>query len=192
MKANYKRIQVTIQPGEQTTINRLASFVTCLAATGAFQVRIDGEPATDFEKGLTYTPPAGLQQVEIINTSGTALTVALGFGLGNIQDSRLSISGEINTSEAMPDNFTSGAVKVCPSGAVTPIALANPLRREIVLVSEGAAAVRVVGNAAAVAGDGLPLGAAQSLTLQTSAAVYVRNDSGASVNVAWAELEASL
>lgn len=189
---NFATRQFTIGIDGDVSIERSADFLVCLAATGAFKISIDENPLSEFEKGLTYRSPAGFKRVRIVNTSGATLTVKMGFGKGGIQDNRLSISGEINTSEAMPDTLTTGNPVTVADASAQLIAASNPLRRELMLVNEGGGTVRIVADGAATAGQGLPLGASQSVTLQTSAAVYIRNDTGAAVNIAYAELESAL
>ena len=70
------------------------------------------------------------------------------------------------------------------------LAVADGNRRELVIVCDenAAAKVYICGSAGAGAGEGLPLAPGQSLTLETAAAVYCRNDTGAAVAVAVAEL----
>lgn len=192
MQPNFANRTYTIGGNSEVSIVRNANFVTCLAATGAFKISLDGGPLEHFEAGIGFKSFEGFNSLRLVNESGSAIVVQLAMGKGDIQDNRVVISGEINTAQAMPDVFTSGSPIACPNGASTQIAAANPLRREIILTNEDASAtVRIVPSGAATAGQGLPLGPSQSATLQSSAAVFIRNDSGGAVSVAWAELEAT-
>lgn len=184
---NYATREFTIAPGALVQVARASDFLVCLASSAPFRVSLDSQPASDFEAGLTLSPAGGFALAAIENTGAASLTITLGFGVGNVRDAR--ISGQVGTKETMPDTLTSGAAVSVATGGATLIRGANSARREIVIINSGAGAVYIGSDAAAVAGAGLPLQAGQSMTLQTAAAIYARNDSGAAVNVAWAELE---
>lgn len=185
---NYATRDFTIPAGALVQVARASDFLVCLASSAPFRVSMDNQPASDFEAGLTLSPVGGFQLVAIENTSAASLNVRLGFGIGNVRDAR--ISGQVGTKETMPDQLTTGAPVACLAGASTLVIAANSARREAVLINNGAGVV-FIGSAGAAAGAGLPLQAGQSMTLQTSAAIYARNDTGAVVPVAWAELEFS-
>jgi hypothetical protein len=182
---NYATRDFTIPAGALVQVARASDFLVCLQASAPFRVSMDNQPASDFEAGLTLSPVGGFQLVAIENTGAATLTIRLGFGIGNVRDGR--ISGQVGTKETMPDQLTTGAPVACPTGASTLVIAANSARREAVLINSGAGVV-YIGQAAGAAGAGLPLQAGQSITLQTSAALYARNDTGSAVPVAWAEL----
>lgn len=188
---SYVVMPLTIAANGSDSVNRAANFVTCLSANAPFEVAFDNGPRAHFEAGLTYSPANGFHRVHVYNTTGAALIVQLAFGRGNIRDSRLTLSGSIASRPEVPDTFTSGAPVAAVNGAVTQLAALSVLRSELILVNEGAGLVYIGGDAAALAGEGVPLNIGASLVLTTQAAVYARNDSGAAVNVAVASLEHS-
>lgn len=83
----------TVKAGGIVEINRRALFITCLAATAKFRMSIDGQPQSDFEKGLTYTADAEFNQVKIENVTNEPLQVEFGFGRGGVSDNRLVNGG---------------------------------------------------------------------------------------------------
>lgn len=191
-RINYATLAYTIAAGGTISIIRQADFVACLTASDKFRIAFDDGSESDFEAGLTYAPGEGFSRLTLRNPNASAITVQLGIGAGAIRDGRVTINAGVTlpTRESAPDVLSTGAPVSAATGAATQLAPANGLRREILLVNtDSAATVFVGGNAAAAAGEGIPVLAGQSLTLESSAAVYARNDSGAAVAVAVAEME---
>lgn len=182
-----------IPAGATVELVRTATFVTVLAASGPFKASFDSSPAFDLEQGLTIRTPDGFHRIEMTNKGASTISVKLGVGKGDVNDARLTLSGQVTTAESMPDTLTTGAPISAINGAVTPLASANPLRRELMAVVDAGAAgpVFIGGAAGATAGQGIPVQPGQALTLSTTAAVHVRNDTGAAVNVYIAQIERS-
>ena len=190
-KPTFRTYDVIVEPGATDVINRAASFLSCLEASHRFQIMFDDGTACDFEQGLTFRQGSDFKQVQITNPSATdTLTVKLGLGRGDIRDSRLSLTGQVDSRQKSPDVLGTGAPVTATDANTTELAAANPLRREILVVNTSpGATVYIGGDAGAGQGQGLPILPSQSLTLETAAAVYARNDSGGDVAVAVAELE---
>ncbi len=105
----YATRDYKIQAGGSIQIARMSDFLTALEASAPFKVSFDNQPRTDFEAGLTYNTENGFQLVEIINEHETELTVKLGFGRGDIKDSRLTLgAATINTRESVPNKIEFG------------------------------------------------------------------------------------
>lgn len=187
-KINYSVHEFKIAAGSTIIHAKDSGFVSCLEASEPFKIGFDDGSLNHFEGGLTYTPTAGFRQVALHNPNDTEIRIQLGFGRGDISDARLTLSGQVSTQEAMPETFTTGAAIDAATGATTLLADVNPFRREIILVNDGAGRVYIGGDAGAAAGEGLPMEAGASMVLSTRAAVYARNDTGAVVPVAVAEL----
>lgn len=188
---NYATRDFSVAPGATVQIVRQARQVACLAASSTFRIAFDDGSESDFEAGLTYSPEAGFTRILIRNPGAQTLTVTLGIGSGSIRDARVTINAGVTlpVREVSPEILTTGAAIIAATGAATEAAAANALRREIMLVNTDAAAtVYACGSATAAAGEGLPILPGQSLTLESSAAIYLRNDSGAAVAVAVAEM----
>lgn len=186
---NYAVMSLSIAAGDSIEISKTASFMVCLEASASFKVQFDRNPKTDFEAGLTFTHRDDFNHVQIINDSADELDVTLGFGRGDIRDARLTIGGSISTRAQMPDVFTTGGPISAVNAATTALAVANAKRRELLLTNSGTGTVYIGGDAAAVAGQGLPLAAGAFMQLENTAAIYARNDSGVAVAVAVAESE---
>jgi len=180
----------SIAAGGRLEIHRTADFISCLGASSPFKLSIDGQPNTDFQSGLTYTPQSGLKHVIATNEGDAPISVTLAFGKGDIKDNRSAIAGTIDTRPQAPDALTTLAPVSCPNAAATLVLAANSLRRDAILTNTGAGTVFIQG-AAGAAGAGLPLGPLATAVLTTGAAIRVRNDTGAAISVAVAELEFS-
>ncbi|KEP71765.1 hypothetical protein DL1_00405 [Thioclava dalianensis] len=191
-RISYAVRDFTVPPGATISAVRDAGFVSCLDASDKFKISFDDGTQNDFEAGLTYRPAAGFTRLAIHNPNENTLTVRLGLGKGNIADARVTISAgnTLATRERNTDLLTTPAPVSAANGATTLLAGADDLRREIMVVSptDAGGAVFVAGSADAVSGQGVPILPGQAITLSTGAAVYLRNDTGAAVNIAVAEM----
>lgn len=195
-RVSYAALTYTIAAGATIGVEKQSGFITCLNASAAFKIKFDDGSFSDFEAGLSYTPLNGFSRVDLYNPSGEEIEVRLGFGKGQINDARVTISAgqDLNVRAKVPDVLTTGAAVSAVNAAATLLAAANTKRREFMAIApqDAAGAVYIGGDAGAGAGAGLPLLPGQSVTLETGAAIYCRNDTGAAVAVAVAELEFSL
>lgn len=191
----YQTSSYTVPAGGSLIVDRFASFLICLEASHLFKIRLGTGPISDFEAGLRMRPGEPFEKVELINKAAEPLAVKLGFGQGDVRDARLTITTDVKTvaqgitatREAAPDDFSVAHVTAL-NGGTTLLSGADENRRELLIVNtHDAGIVQVVDNATA-AGHGIPVLPGQSITLHTAAAVYVRNDSGSSVDVAVASL----
>lgn len=185
--SQYAIRSFTIPANGTVSYSRPADFLSCLEAggDGLFLVRFDDGSANDFEAGLTIKPEAEFKRIELINETSSAMVVRLAFGRGDITDSRLSIQGSIKTQEIVPDTFITYAPAVCPSGANTLTSSQNSDRSRVILrtLADAPGTVFVTHALSSGAGAGLPLEPGESLTLETSDGVYIRNDTGSDVTV---------
>jgi hypothetical protein len=191
MSINYATRKVEVSPGGSEEIYREASFITCLGATAPFKLKLDHGPAFEFEAGISIALAETFERITIVNETAADNVIRLGLGKGQITDARLVLSGEVATRESTPDVLATGPQVVAGNAAATLVAASNTSRVEALITNEGAGKVYVAGSAAAGAGEGLPLEASQTMVLNTTAALYVRNDTGANVNIAVAQVERS-
>lgn len=186
--SNLSRWLYTLGVGETVQVSRKGDFVSALAATGVFQVSFDDEAPSDFASGLSYRSTQTFEKLRITNTSGAVNTVELFIGMGDVRDARLSLTGDLRVFELGHEVFGTGAPVACLTANTTLLSAANANRRELLLMNESAGKVYIGGASGALAGEGLPLDVGASMTLQTQAAVYARNDSGVTVDIAVAEM----
>lgn len=182
---------VTLAAGAVRKFHGTYDSVNVHSATGPIKVKFGNGTWTDWTGAREYIPPESFEDFAIQNPGAGPLTVEVTAGSGRVRDYSVRVENtQLTTRETAPDVLTTGADKSALANATTEMAAANALRREILLVNKDAATtVYVGGDAAAAAGQGIPVLPGQSLTLQTGAAVYARNDTGAPVAVAVAEME---
>ena len=168
-KVSYAIRTYVLGAGETVRIDRHSAFLVCLEASDLFKVAFDDGEENDFEGGITYSPQDGFQSVMLRNDGASANTVKLGFGKGNVTDSRLNLPGSITNREEVPDIFAQVYQLTVFASVLSTVFDANALRKEAGIVNEGANAVWINGGGSAEHGHMLEPG--QSLILETTAKI---------------------
>lgn len=188
-KTNYTVHTYTIPAGEYVQLVRQADFVTCLDATGPFKIQFEDGSNSDFEAGLSYSPADGFYKLTFFNPGADPVVIRVALGTGAISDARVTLGSSAEFRTARPDALSTGAPKTVSNGSIAQLAPADALRAELLVVSPvGAGTVYIGGDPQAGAGHGLPLQSGQSMTLNTGAAIYARNDTGAAVALSVASI----
>jgi len=156
-------------------------YLACLDATGAFQMRLDGNPFTDFSAGLKVkaSPGTKFTQVQLKDTSGGANVISFIVGYGDFEDARLTLTGAVSLANSA--NLVTAADVALGAAVATVIAAASTTRREILIHNNTGAAIRV-GDANVAAARGVQIAAGAVLTLATGAAVYGYSVAGGNVS----------
>ncbi len=144
------------------------------------------------EAGIGYPAAADAQDYkyfEITNPENVPLRVKLQFGSGGIIDTRAIFAGIVNVQNKVPDVVNSDFPVFCPDAATTQIAAQNTRRAHIQIVNLGNDTVFLGNSPTATFNYGTPLFANGVATWPTTAALYIRNDTGAPVNISVTELE---
>lgn len=190
MKPNYKTFEFTVPAGGMHEMFRETEFLVCLNADAEFQLQIDGGSKFDFEAGLGFESHNGsFKRMEFLNPGAQAIKIKVGLGKGGVRDARQTIANVVDTKPQTPDVFTTGAPISAANAATTALVAPNPKRRELIVSNDGTGKVYLAGTSGATAGQGLPLEAGGTAVLETTAAVWARNDSGGAVPVAVAQVE---
>ena len=106
-QSSYKEFTLTLPANGIYTLNNPYNFCRCLSATGKFKVAwSSNQMDTDFEGGLQAKFDTVLPYVQIFNPSSTPLTLSMGLGIGDFDDSRLTVSGTVSTAPAQYNDFT--------------------------------------------------------------------------------------
>lgn len=138
----FKSEQITIAAGNSRTVQRVASFITCLEASADFRIQIDNSPETDFQKGLTFNSDQAFGEVRIVNNGAEELTLTMGFGRGGIRDGRLILAGASletttpSTTWQVPESPNRDATYnnvALPQGSTKVLASANPNRIKLMI-----------------------------------------------------------
>lgn len=118
-QSSYKEFSKTLAPYEVYTLNNPFNFCRCLSATGDFKIAWSSNQAdTDFSEGLQAKFDTVLPYVQLFNPSASPVTVKLGLGIGDFDDSRLTVAGAIQTYSAQFASF-SASTETIASGQAT-------------------------------------------------------------------------
>ena len=184
MTVRYKTYSYDIAAGAAVDIRARGNYVRCVEANADFELAIDGEIAGFFAKGIGYQTIDGeeFREVRAINNSGAPLSLKISIGFGRIQDSRASFGGSLKL--AVPVTLQDVADKALVAGVVTQVVPQNTSRREVLItnLASNSAIIRV-GSASVSGTRGTELTPGQTLTLDTTAAVYAYSASALSVAI---------
>lgn len=187
MSASVNSYKFTIQPGGTYTLARQGNVFACITATGDFDIQIDHGQAVSWGAGRKILTEGLFNEVAMINPSGVPLVGEVLIAKGDF-DPGVTLSGEVQARPVTASAMATPADVVCPVGQTTLVFAASGTRREALLTNMSPEAVRIVGAPGDGAGVGLPLNPTATATLETSAAVYVRNDGAIDVTIACLEI----
>jgi len=162
-QAPYWEVELTLAAGEHRKIDYVTDLFQLLAADtpNALKISFGGTMIqTPFSAGMGYRLTEPVQFVELWNTSASTLTVRFVVGIGEVRDSRLTVSGVVNTKIVATGGFSkiTGGTYTANNTLVLP---AN-CRLDIAVVS-GNITVDITDNA------GLSAVSVSSLTLPAGA-----------------------
>lgn len=179
----------TLAAGERKTISVVSNWFVVLASSAEFQVGIEQEDPEWITAGIAINT-AGYGQIVLYNPGAAANVVQVAFSRQEVRDSRLTVSGVVLTKEVTGDQFKALATVTAANAATTALMAADETRIEAVLTNMGTGTIFLCDGAAASA-IGIPLAAGETRALKTGAAIYARNESGAGVDIALAEIKRS-
>lgn len=119
-------------------------------------------------------------RVRVVNPTSSNVSVS---GTASV-----AVQGEVQTRENVPDEFQTNNPTTFNSNARGLLVGQNDDRREVIVTNDGAKRVYICGTNSATLGHGMPLEGGQSVTLQTTASIYVRNDEDIAAKVHFCEL----
>lgn len=186
----YTPIAQTIAANDSLKISKYARFITLLSSTGGtndIEISINKQRQGLMPQGISIELPPFTQfnQLDIYNTAGTSADIIVVLSNGRVIDSRLNLTAGLTISS--PDNFiTVAKVSVVDAAAAAVIMAQNTDRREAFITNLDAAGEIYIGDSNTDAGTnrGTPLAAGQTIVLETKAAIYAQNESGANIDVA--------
>lgn len=160
-----------VPPGESTEFLKLPPTrrLFCRAATASFQVILDENGSIlPCKKDTVITPPGSFTGVRVYNPNNFEISVELLPYDGMIEDNEMSLSGSTTVSVRSGNNIASGSASI---NGKTKIISAHAERTSIILQNNGENEVWI-GDENVVAGQGLKLLPAASLTLSISSSLW--------------------
>lgn len=104
-QSSYQEYSVIVPPRGSHILNSPFNYCRCLDANQPFKVAWStNNGQTNFQAGLGVKFDQVIPYVQIFNPSESPLVVSLGLGIGYFDDSRLSVSGTVQT-EPAPYSF---------------------------------------------------------------------------------------
>lgn len=121
--------------------------------------------------GLKVRPKEPFRNVSIVSATGQTIKAAIGDGDGEYNRT----AGEVDSNAVIPAGFEGETDVALTNGAATLVAAANASRAEITITSilANTVEIRVGGQTTAAADKGTPLQPGESMTIETTAAIYV-------------------
>lgn len=166
--SQIQRYQYTLGANEEVNPSiPQSNFIRCTSGSGVFTVYPSDLSPLVLSNGL------GAKFTQLFNTvriknGATPQTIELYIGQGDIDDSRLSVSGGIPT--AGNAGATYGAVSVGTTATV--IRTANTNRASCLVQNLGSAPMYLGTDASVTTANGLEVGAGSSATLTFQSAIY--------------------
>lgn len=184
----FRMYSATLTNGQSRTFTTPGNFFMYYSGDGALDVVLNLS-----NKFLSLVPGVSLKfskqqmfdDVTITNTSGATQTVQVVIGFGEMVDIRSLV-----TVNQTPSDTVSTTADVTVASTATLISGADSSRREIIIaVDIGASNGIRVGDSGVTATDGLYVGIGQSVSLNTSAAVYGIRDGASDATVSVLKLQ---
>lgn len=168
-----KQIKRQIPASTEESIAVVGRYVYLKAATGGIRVRARGsDEYAEMTAGEFVRFDDEFSEISIEDTSGAqnsiTLIIAKEGDAGKFSNVTLAVPGTLGVTNDVN----------CVTGATTLIMAANGNRHRAIIEVDGACRI---GGATVNANGGVKLAAGASIPVETTAAIYLRNDSGASV-----------
>lgn len=174
-QSSYQEYSVIVPPRGSHILNSPFNYCRCLDANQPFKVAWStNNGQTNFQAGLGVKFDQVIPYVQIFNPSESPLVVSLGLGIGYFDDSRLSVSGTVQT-EPAPYSFFGVETKTFPEAGVIEVGAAQ----RIIIQNTGSEKIYVGGTGI----DGLQVTPLGSFEYSFSGAVNVYGTSGQTIAV---------
>lgn len=172
----------SISGGTDETRSLRGNFIQVYQATSEFSIVVDESYTLTVKAGSKFKVEP-FQNVRIV--SAVTQTIILKYGFGDYDESSSSVSISSTAEVSMTSTgITSSADVSCPTATATNIITAHSGKRVIIQRTDSVTGYVRIGDSGVGASEGLRLGKDGVLTLESNAAVWLRNDLGSNVTVA--------
>ena len=176
----------TIPANGQINIYGVGEFVRCVESDANMELSFNGGSKTIFGAGIARFTRQGDQysSFQLYNNSNAPINATVIWGSGNVQDSRLTVTGSLNID--IPANFIAQDDVVVAANGVTEVVEANSNRKAVYIHSfrDNEETLRISDEN----GKGIPLYAGDTAVLETKGAISLYNASGDAQSVAIGEM----
>lgn len=121
-QSSFKYFTVSLQPDEVSDLPNPFNCFRCYDATANFKVAwTSNADFTDFGEGMMVKfEGEPLQGVKLYNPNNFAIVVNVGMGIGTFEDSRLSVTGNIQAVAGQFYQFSATTVTIASGTATAP------------------------------------------------------------------------
>lgn len=181
--------EFTLQPGEAFSLAVHAEYVLIEKASGPVHLSVDEGGRQELTAGFAYYAAGanGFSKLEFLNDGAGAIAVRIQYGWGELKDTRLTVSGTVDTREETPSSLVDLVNVTIPSGAAATIAPANANRAVLIVKNLGNETVWL-GGAGIASERGLPLAPGEKERLRAVGLVRAFNPIGVPVELSCAEI----
>jgi len=179
-KRGMTPIRVTLTAGVPARWDIEGDWIACITEPNGVNdltIRFDQSEKVPLPAGLGFR--RYYRTIELESAIGGAFVVLAGFG--SVADARATSNVSVTATIAAGNTLDNGGDVTVANGAGSLLLAQDPLRNyaSITSPSTNTGTVRI-GNVGVGSNTGIPLEPGQTLSIGTTAAIYVRNDSGAS------------
>lgn len=147
-QSSYREFIIQLQAGGVYTLNNPFNYLRCLEASSGFEIAWSTNLGnTQFEAGLGIKFPDVIPYAQIFAPEDLPLTVRIGCGIGEFDDSRLTVSGTVRTEPAQYALFNASTLTIADGSATVPVA------QRVIIQNTGANVMYIGGTGT----DGLQL-----------------------------------
>lgn len=172
-----------IAANDAETVYIDAAYVRLLSATATPRISFDDGAENPLEVGIGIPVPQGFKAVRLINPTASPLTVEVVFGIGNLADNRLNLTGAVSV-RGGAETFTDSEAEVDTSATQLLAANAN---RTAAVIRAGTADLWLGTDNTVTAGNVPTLAAGEKMTITHTDAVWGIRASGAAYAGAYEE-----
>ena len=182
----YREFTILVPAGQRYQLNySMTYFRVMTLSLSTLSVNFSGTTDTSFVgAGVGIKMKNAIPYVSLINTGGADLTVTVGCGCVEINDSRLSLTGNINAITVSGATLATVSDVALPNNTATKVVVANANNKSVIISNLLASGVVMrIGdsNVGATRGAEIPIGG--SVTLDCSADIWVFQNSGGALSV---------
>lgn len=172
-QSSYREFTIILPAKGIYTLNNPFNFCRCLEATNKFKVAWSSNSMdTEFNAGLQAKFDSILPYVQIFNDSESENIISIGVGVGDFDDSRLTVSGIVKTEPAQYTTFSTTRLTFPEDGTLT-----IPPAAKVILQNSGSTVIHIG------AVDGLELQASGTFEYSLASPLEIYGTAGQSVVV---------
>lgn len=173
-----REITVVLQANEPEYLNISGNFVNIRSVTGSVRVGLNGSGLVSYVQSETIN--GAFDRLELVSSTTQAVTLL--YGPGRFDGIAAIIDNDVSL--GVPSALAATAPVSCPNGAVTLVSASGATKKTTRLSTLSSAAGNVFfGPSGIGAGEGCPIEPGGIDYVPGTMAIYVRNDSGAGVDV---------